>query len=167
MSIIITDECLNCGACEPECPNNAIYEGGEEWKYSDGTNLKGFEPNLNGEMINMDKKNNPIQDEYYYIVEDKCTECISYENEPQCVAVCPVNCCVPSKKETPEELNRKVEWMFKGDTSTYDEMQKKAEEWRKNFKSPCSCHSSENDSINIQTTEKSNNFWDKIINFFK
>lgn len=26
MAIIITDECINCGACEPECPNNAIYE---------------------------------------------------------------------------------------------------------------------------------------------
>ncbi|HNA93597.1 MAG TPA: 4Fe-4S binding protein, partial [Saprospiraceae bacterium] len=28
MAILITDECINCGACEPECPNNAIYEGG-------------------------------------------------------------------------------------------------------------------------------------------
>ena len=28
MAITITDECINCGACEPECPNNAIYEGG-------------------------------------------------------------------------------------------------------------------------------------------
>ncbi len=37
MAIMITDECINCGACEPECPNNAIYEGGAEWKYSDGT----------------------------------------------------------------------------------------------------------------------------------
>ncbi|MEP1368238.1 4Fe-4S binding protein, partial [Maribacter dokdonensis] len=24
MAIIITDECINCGACEPECPNTAI-----------------------------------------------------------------------------------------------------------------------------------------------
>ncbi|HET7116422.1 MAG: 4Fe-4S binding protein, partial [Sediminibacterium sp.] len=24
MAIKITDECINCGACEPECPNNAI-----------------------------------------------------------------------------------------------------------------------------------------------
>ena len=37
MAIMITDECINCGACEPECPNTAIYEGGEEWKWSDGT----------------------------------------------------------------------------------------------------------------------------------
>jgi len=26
MAIKITDECINCGACEPECPNTAIYE---------------------------------------------------------------------------------------------------------------------------------------------
>ena len=37
MAIMITDECINCGACEPECPNNAIYEGGATWKYSEGT----------------------------------------------------------------------------------------------------------------------------------
>ena len=36
MAIKITDECINCGACEPECPNNAIYEGGIEWKMADG-----------------------------------------------------------------------------------------------------------------------------------
>lgn len=29
MSTKITDECINCGACEPECPNNAISEGPE------------------------------------------------------------------------------------------------------------------------------------------
>ncbi|MEO1652094.1 MAG: 4Fe-4S binding protein, partial [Bacteroidota bacterium] len=40
MAIMITDECINCGACEPECPNTAIYEGGVEWKWSDGTDLK-------------------------------------------------------------------------------------------------------------------------------
>jgi ferredoxin len=23
----ITDDCINCGACEPECPNQAISQG--------------------------------------------------------------------------------------------------------------------------------------------
>ena len=41
MAIKITDECINCGACEPECPNNAIYEGGAEWRFADGTGVKG------------------------------------------------------------------------------------------------------------------------------
>ncbi len=27
MATIITDECINCGACEPECPNGAISQG--------------------------------------------------------------------------------------------------------------------------------------------
>ena len=27
MSTLITDECINCGVCEPECPNTAIREG--------------------------------------------------------------------------------------------------------------------------------------------
>lgn len=27
MAIHITSECINCGACEPECPNEAISEG--------------------------------------------------------------------------------------------------------------------------------------------
>ncbi len=27
MALIITDECVNCGVCEPECPNTAITEG--------------------------------------------------------------------------------------------------------------------------------------------
>jgi ferredoxin len=29
MSTMITDECINCGACEPECPNAAISEGSD------------------------------------------------------------------------------------------------------------------------------------------
>ena len=32
MSTMITEECINCGACEPECPNTAIYEGGAAWE---------------------------------------------------------------------------------------------------------------------------------------
>jgi len=27
MSTLITDDCINCGACEPECPNQAIKPG--------------------------------------------------------------------------------------------------------------------------------------------
>jgi len=29
MSLKITDECINCDVCEPECPNDAIYQGEE------------------------------------------------------------------------------------------------------------------------------------------
>ena len=27
MSLIITDDCINCDVCEPECPNEAISQG--------------------------------------------------------------------------------------------------------------------------------------------
>jgi len=29
MSLIITDECINCDVCEPVCPNEAIFQGPE------------------------------------------------------------------------------------------------------------------------------------------
>ncbi len=29
MALIITDECINCDVCEPECPNGAIFQGTE------------------------------------------------------------------------------------------------------------------------------------------
>jgi ferredoxin len=29
MALIITDDCINCDVCEPECPNEAIFEGAE------------------------------------------------------------------------------------------------------------------------------------------
>lgn len=29
MSLFITDECINCDVCEPECPNSAITQGPE------------------------------------------------------------------------------------------------------------------------------------------
>jgi len=29
MALLITDDCINCAVCEPECPNDAIFEGEE------------------------------------------------------------------------------------------------------------------------------------------
>ncbi len=95
MAIIITDECINCGACEPECPNNAIYEGGVEWAMVDGTTLEGTYILEDGREVPTTAKQKPISDEYYYIVPEKCTECMGFHEEPQCAAVCPVDCCVP------------------------------------------------------------------------
>ena len=92
MALLITDECINCGACEPECPNTAIYEGGVAW-------------NLSG------KTNSAICDDYFYIVPDKCTECVGFHDEPQCQSVCPVDCIIvdPDNIETKPELLIKKE----------------------------------------------------------
>ncbi len=113
MAIIITDECINCGACEPECPNNAIYEGGIEWRYAEGTGLSGLTTLLNGDNTDADAKNSPVSDDYYFIVPDKCTECVGFHEEPQCAAVCPVDCCVadPDNVETKEHLLAKKAFM--------------------------------------------------------
>ena len=77
MATMITSECINCGACEPECPNTAIYQGGVEW-------------DLNGVT------HPPLADGIFYIVPEKCTECVGFYDQEACAAVCPVDCCVPN-----------------------------------------------------------------------
>jgi len=98
MAIMITDECINCGACEPECPNNAIYEGGVEWEIGGVTGGEGDAAPSGATGF--------YSDEFFYIVPDKCTECKGFHDEPQCASVCPVDACVPDPNhvETEEEL---------------------------------------------------------------
>jgi len=106
MAIIITDECINCGACEPECPNHAIYEGGLDWSYADGTGVRGGFTDGEGRLHEAEERRAPVSDDIYYIVPDKCTECVGFHEEPQCAAVCPVDCCVPdpARRESQETL---------------------------------------------------------------
>ncbi len=83
MAYKITEECISCGACEPECKNEAIVEA-----------------------------------ETIYIVEpDKCTECIGYFDTPQCVDICPVDCCIPDPdhEETKEQLLEKWKALHPGE----------------------------------------------------
>ena len=112
MAIIITDECINCGACEPECPNTAIYEGGANWKWADGTSLTTVEME-DGSLEDGKKPQSPISDSLFYIVANKCTECTGFHEEPQCAAVCPVDCCIPDPDfvETKDELLAKKAWL--------------------------------------------------------
>jgi ferredoxin len=58
MALTITDDCISCAACEPECPNGAITQG----------------------------------DLLFVIDPEKCTECVGFHDEPQCIPVCPVEC---------------------------------------------------------------------------
>src|SRR5215471_3673129 len=88
MATVITSECINCGACEPECPNTAIYQGGVEWQAPDGS----MHPALSNDI--------------FYIVPEKCTECVGFYDHEACAAVCPVDCCVPdpNRPETHDAL---------------------------------------------------------------
>jgi ferredoxin len=36
MALMITDECINCDVCEPECPNGAITQGEEVYEIDPG-----------------------------------------------------------------------------------------------------------------------------------
>jgi len=51
------------------------------------------------------EENDPI----YVIDPDRCTECVGYYDEPQCIAVCPVDCIAsdPDNVESVEELKFK------------------------------------------------------------
>ncbi|WGH27698.1 MAG: 4Fe-4S dicluster domain-containing protein [Candidatus Shikimatogenerans bostrichidophilus] len=110
MSLKITKNCINCGACEIECPNKAIYEGGKKWKLSEGTYIKNkFIINKNKKKIFKNKKYKPIKNSIYYIVKEKCTECIGFYKNPQCALVCPVDCCIKDNNyiENYKELIKK------------------------------------------------------------
>ncbi|MEO8415227.1 MAG: 4Fe-4S dicluster domain-containing protein [Ginsengibacter sp.] len=111
MAIKITDECINCGACEPECPNNAIYEGGVEWAVADGTTITGSFVLPDGTIVDANDRMPPVAADVYYITPNKCTECQGFHEEPQCASVCPVDCCVPDEEyvETVEQLMAKKE----------------------------------------------------------
>ncbi len=82
MALLITEECINCDVCEPECPNEAISEG----------------------------------DEHYIIDTSKCTECVGHFDEPQCVAVCPVDCIPsdPNAVESKDDLMEKYLQLTEG-----------------------------------------------------
>jgi len=103
MATVITSECINCGACEPECPNTAIYQGGVEWE-------------LNG------VKHPAIAADIFYIVPEKCTECVGFHDHEACAAVCPVDCCVPDPKipESEDVLMARARQLHPGETFPED-----------------------------------------------
>jgi len=91
MALLITEECISCGACLPECPNEAIFETRSD---SEG---KGYHVG-DGQGVG---------DNIYVITHERCTECVGHFDEPQCAAVCPVdNCCIsdPAYPESTEVL---------------------------------------------------------------
>jgi ferredoxin len=68
---------------------------------------------MDGSVVDSDQRFAPISSDTYYITPNKCTECQGFHEEPQCAAVCPVDCCVPDEqyRETVEELLGKKEKM--------------------------------------------------------
>ena len=55
-------------------------------------------------------------DEYFVIDASKCTECVGFFDSQQCVAVCPVDACVPDEgnKESKDQLLAKFKKLHPG-----------------------------------------------------
>jgi len=62
MAVRITEECISCEACAPECPVAAILEEGHE--------------------------KNPHED-YFYVKPESCVECVDHADAPRCAEACP------------------------------------------------------------------------------
>ncbi|MEA1920069.1 MAG: 4Fe-4S dicluster domain-containing protein [Campylobacterota bacterium] len=62
MAVMITDECINCDACAPECPVAAI--------------------------LSDDNEKNP-GGEYFYVKPETCVECVGHADTPRCAEACP------------------------------------------------------------------------------
>ena len=71
MTMIITEDCINCGACAVECPTEAIYEPGENYM-------------LSGKIFN------PVSKDHFFIVTEICDECSGLK-KIKCISVCPMD----------------------------------------------------------------------------
>ena len=86
VALFITEDCINCKACDTVCPANAIYPGGKSY------------------TINNKKYKAPVED-YYYIVPEKCNLCEGVYEEPECVIVCPMDAIKEIKNQIKEVNN--------------------------------------------------------------
>ena len=73
MAVKILDTCICCSACIDECPVEAI----------------------------VDEDDNPRGQEIYFVYEDKCVECVGYNDKPACAAACPTEGCIIWSEDTP------------------------------------------------------------------
>ncbi|MHB8854219.1 MAG: 4Fe-4S binding protein [Ignavibacteriaceae bacterium] len=71
MSFVITTDCIYCGACIIECPQEAICKRTNKKKY-------------------LGKAKNIAYDNLIYINYTKCDECVSFES-PKCISICPMD----------------------------------------------------------------------------
>ena len=102
MAYLITDDCIDCNACEIECPNNAIYGPGAPWE-------------LNG------TEHPALNDSHTYIAHEKCTECVGNYESSRCVEVSPIGAPVPDPdhEETKEQLMEKWQSLHTSGTPAY------------------------------------------------
>ena len=71
MPYVITNECINCQACEVECPAEAIERPQDE-------------------MFGDENKSIYVSSEHYYIDPEKCDGCLLFSNL-RCSNICPMD----------------------------------------------------------------------------
>lgn len=71
MSMIIIEDCINCGACAVECPTEAIFEPRSSYE-------------INGKFYN------PVSNEHFFIVSEICDGCTGLK-KIKCTAICPMD----------------------------------------------------------------------------
>ena len=105
MSFKITQACINCAACEAECPFEAISPGGVNWRISQNKYLHFCHDN--------EFKDEFYSDVHYYIIPDECNECKGIAEFPKCLLVCPVKGIVLDNFEPEEHLYSKKAYLEK------------------------------------------------------
>ena len=105
MPVKITSFCNNCGVCEIVCPYDAIYKGGSNWRKIQNRYYVYCDEGLEYDMF--------WSKEHFYVVPDRCTECIGKYPEPICMTVCTKNCLLfdESNRESEDHLRAKKEYL--------------------------------------------------------
>jgi len=107
MALKIIDGCINCGACEVECPYGAIFPPGVNWRRVQNKYLRFCE--------DRSVKDQFYSDTHYYIVPDECTECKGLTDYARCLMTCPLDVIVPDVEhwESEEHLYAKKGYLDK------------------------------------------------------
>ncbi len=86
MAYKITNDCINCGVCEVECPVGAIIPGGVNWRSK-------YDPLVM--FTEAPAMKDPFYSEtIYYVVPGMCNECRDFFSEPRCEMICPMGSVV-------------------------------------------------------------------------
>lgn len=83
--VFITDDCINCSACEAECPKNAVYP---KLKLEDKSGFGGLF--INNSFL----RDGFVSEKHYFVNPYICNCCEGIYPEPRCNEVCPVSCCI-------------------------------------------------------------------------
>jgi ferredoxin len=86
LSVKITNDCINCSACETECPTGAVLP-----RLKDPGNRSLF---INNNFL----AKSWASYDHYFINPYTCNDCEGFYTSPRCNKVCPVSCCIAEEE---------------------------------------------------------------------